>query len=95
VRFIHTARAPGAYAWDLPKELDPREIDVHKYRELAFRGVFEVLQPLGITERVLRDWILHKASYVLPNDLTNPSQQFAKQEAPIFADLPFLRLDVV
>jgi len=95
VRFIYTARAPGAHAWDLPKELDPREIDVSKYRELAFRAVFEVLQPLGVTERVLRGWVLNRASYVLPTDLTNPSQQFAKQEAPIFADLPFLRLDVV
>lgn len=95
VRFIYTARAPGVYAWDLPKELDPREIDVARYRELAFRAVFEVLQPLGIRERVLRDWILHKASYVLPNELTDPSKQFAKQDAPIFADLPFLHLDVV
>jgi DNA polymerase elongation subunit (family B) len=95
VRFVYTARAPGAYAWDLPKELDPREIDVSKYRELAFRAVFEVLQPLGVTERVLRDWILNRASYVLPHDLVNPSQQFARQEVPIFADLPYLHLDVV
>lgn len=95
VRLIYTARALGVHAWALPKELDPREIDVPKYKELAFRAVFEVLQPLGLTERVLRDWILSKASYVLPKDLINPSQQFAKQEAPIFADLPFLHLDVV
>jgi len=95
VRLIYTARAPGAHAWDLPKELDPCEIDVIKYRELAFRAVFEVLQPLGVTERVLRGWVLNKASYVLPTDLTNPSQQFAKQEAPIFADLPYLHLEVV
>jgi DNA polymerase elongation subunit (family B) len=95
VRLIYTARAPGVHAWDLPKELDPREIDVSKYRELAFRPVFEVLQPLGITERVLRDWILRKASYVLPKDLINPSLQSAKQEVPIFGDLPYLHLDVV
>jgi len=30
-----------------------------------------------------------------PTDLTNPSQQLAKQEVPILADLPFLHLDVV
>jgi DNA polymerase-2 len=95
VRFIYTARGPGVHAWDLPTELDPRGIDVIKYRELAFRAVFEVLQPLGITERVLRGWILNKASYVMPDDLTNPLQQFAKQEVPIFADLPYLHLDVV
>ena len=95
IRFIHTAKGPGAHAWDLPTELDPRGIDVLQYRELAFRAVYEVLQPLGITERVLKDWILNKASYVMPKDLTNPSQQFAKQEVPLFGDLPFLHLDVV
>ncbi len=95
IRFIYTARGPGVHAWDLPTEIDPRGIDVLQYRELAFRAVFEVLQPLGLTERVLRGWILNKASYIIPEDLTNPAQQFAKQEVPIFADLPFLHLDVV
>lgn len=95
IRFIYIARGPGVHAWDLPNELDPRAIDVLQYRELAFRAVFEVLQPMGITERVLRDWILNKASYIIPEDLTNPSQQFTKQEVPIFADLPVLHLEVV
>jgi len=95
IRFIYTARGPVVHAWDLPAELDPRGIDVLKYRELAFRAVFEVLQPLGVTERVLKDWIFHKPGYVMPEELTNPSQQFAKQEVPIFGDLPYLHLDVV
>ena len=95
IRFIYVARGPGVYAWDLPNELDPRAMDVLQYRELAFRAVLEVLQPLGYTERVLRGWILNKASYVMPQDLSNPSQQLAKQELPILADLPFLHLDVV
>ena len=95
IRFIYVARGPGVHAWDLPNELDPRAIDVSQYRELVFRSVFEVLQPLGYTERVLRGWILSKASYVTPQDLANPSQQLAKQEVPILADLPFLHLDVV
>jgi DNA polymerase II len=95
IRFIHTAKAPGAHAWDLPTALDPRGINVFKYRELAFLSAYEVLQPLGITERVLKDWIFNKASYVMPEDLTNPSQQLAKQEVPIFADLPYLHLDVI
>ena len=95
IRFIYTARGPGVHAWDLPTELGPRGIDVLRYRELAFRATYEVLQPLGITERVLKGWIFHKAGYVMPENLTNPTQQLAKQEVPIFADLPFLHLDVI
>jgi len=66
-----------------------------QYRELAFRAVYEVMQPIGITERVLKAWIFHKAGYVMAQNLTNPSQQFAKQEVPLFANLPYLHLDVV
>ena len=95
IRFIHTARGPGVHAWDLPNELDPRGIDVIQYRELVFRAVYEVLQPLGITERVLKDWIFHKAGYVMPENLINSPQKLARQEVPLFADLPYLHLDVV
>ena len=65
-----------------------------KYRELLIRAVYEVLQPLGVTENVLRGWILNKAGYVMPEDLAIPSHQFEKQEVPLFADLPFLHLNV-
>jgi hypothetical protein len=66
------------HASDLAAELEPRGIEVLKYRELAFRAVFEVLQPLGGTERVLKGWIFHKAGYAMPENLTNPSQQSAE-----------------
>jgi DNA polymerase-2 len=95
VRFIYTARSPGVHAWDLPVELDPCAIDIFQYKELAFRAIYEVLQPLGITERVLRDWLLKRASYVLPIDLVDSSSRSIKQEAPIFADLSYVHLDVV
>lgn len=95
IRFIHTAKAPCVRAWDLPTEIDPRDIDIFKYRELTVLAAYEVLQPLGVTERVLRDWIVNKASYVMPKDLKNPSKRFAKQEVPLLADLPDLHLDVV
>ena len=95
IRFIHTAKAPAVRAWDLPTEFDPCEIDVPKYRELTVLAAYEVLQPLGITERILRDWILNKASYVRPKDLTNSSKRSAKQEVPLLADLPDLHLEVI
>jgi DNA polymerase elongation subunit (family B) len=92
IRFIYIGPAPGVYAWSLPKPPDPRTIDVPRYKELAFRAVYEVLQPLGVTERVLKGWIFNKTGYVMPADLINPAQRAVKQETPIFADLRYLRL---
>jgi DNA polymerase elongation subunit (family B) len=54
VRYVYMARSPSIHAWDLPNEPDLRGINVIKYRELAFLATYEVLQPLGITERVLK-----------------------------------------
>jgi DNA polymerase-2 len=91
IRFIHIA--PGnVYAWGLSNEPDPRVIDVQLYKERAFRAVYEVLQPLGITEGTLRDWIFNQASYVTPANLTNLSKQLVRQELPIFANIANLRL---
>jgi DNA polymerase-2 len=95
VRFIYTARAPGVHAWDLTTSLDPKDIDIAKYKELAFRAIFEVLQPIGIAESVLRSWVLNKASYVRPENLPSLVHQLEKQEAPIFAEVQHLHLDVV
>ena len=91
-RFIYIGPAPGVHAWSLPKQPDPRTIDVPRYKELALRTVYEVLQPLGITERVLKEWVFNKAGYVMPVDLINPDQRFVKQETSIFANIPYLRL---
>jgi len=92
IRFLYIGPAPGVHAWSLPKLPDPRTIDIPKYKELAFRAVYEVLQPLGITEKVLKGWIFNKAGYVMPADLINPTKRSVKQETPIFADVRYLRL---
>ncbi|MBL8049632.1 MAG: hypothetical protein JNM46_00280 [Anaerolineales bacterium] len=92
IRFIYTGRAPSVHAWDLPIEPDPQIVDVLHYKELVFRAVSEVLQPLGVIENVLRGWIFNQAGYVTPANLTNPSHQLVKQEMPLFADLTYLSL---
>ena len=38
-------------------------IDVPRYKELLFRAVHEVLQPIGVTENILRDWMFSEVSY--------------------------------
>ena len=93
IRFIYIGPGPGVHAWDLATELNPSAIDVPRYKELVFRAIYEVLQPLGIAESVLRGWLFSQASYVAPANLTNPSGQSAKQELPLFADLSHLRVD--
>jgi DNA polymerase II len=93
VRFIYTAPGPGVRAWNMSTELDRRDIDVRQYKELGFRAIHEILQPLGVRERVLKDWIFNNSGYVMPADLINPAQQIVKQELPLLADLRYLRVD--
>ena len=47
VRFIYTRGEPGVHAWDLPEPLDPRWVDLGRYRTLLLRAAGAVLQPLG------------------------------------------------
>jgi len=95
IRFLLIGPGPGVHAWDLPNLPDLHIIDVHRYKELAFRAVFEVLQPLGITESVLKGWIFNKSGYIMPASLIDPSRQLVHQELPIFAGLPHLRVDII
>jgi DNA polymerase elongation subunit (family B) len=59
IRFIHTIGEPGVYARDGPKPLSPAAINVAYYTELLIRAASTVLQPLGLTESVLHDWLLY------------------------------------
>jgi DNA polymerase-2 len=69
VRFIYTATGPGVFAWDLPGPLDPRAVDVPRYRELLFRAVHEILQALGVTEGTLRNWMFVRNCQITPEDV--------------------------
>jgi DNA polymerase I len=93
VRFIYTSPGPSVHAWEMSTKLDRRDIDVRQYKELAFRAIYEILQPLGVRERVLKDWIFNNSGYVIPSALVNPAQQVVEQELPLLADLRYLRVD--
>jgi DNA polymerase-2 len=82
VRFIYTATGPGVFAWDLPASLDPRAIDVPRYRELLLRAVHEILQALGVTEALLRNWMFVRGCQITPDDL------LVLSGPPICLDLP-------
>jgi DNA polymerase elongation subunit (family B) len=88
IQFLYTKTKQGVYAWDLPGTFNPTLIDIYRYKELLFRAVHEVLQPLGVTENVARNWIFSKASYLVPPGLLNNSL-----DLPLFANLKDVHLD--
>jgi DNA polymerase elongation subunit (family B) len=93
VRFIHTSPGSSVYAWGLPYPIDPRVINVGKYKELVLRASHEVLEPMGVTEVMLRNWLFHNASYITPAELVNLSKDKNKLSLPLFAEVDNLRVD--
>ena len=89
VQFLYTKPEQGVHAWDLPDAFDHALIDVPRYKDLLFRAVHEVLQPMGISEYVLRDWMFSEASYMLPACWLGLNQSHTA-ELPLFANLKYL-----
>jgi DNA polymerase-2 len=90
IQFIYTKTKQGVWAWDIPEPFNPAFIDVPRYKELTFRAAHEVLQPIGVTENVLRNWIFSQASYLVP-----PGTLHHRLEIPLFANLNRVRLDAI
>jgi DNA polymerase-2 len=66
LRFLYTRGKPGIRAWDLPQPFAPTAISYSRYIELFIRAAHTIIQPLGVTENTLRDWLLSNASYFAP-----------------------------
>ena len=92
IRFLYIGPAPGVHAWGLPHGPDPRTVDILRYQELVLRAVHELLQPLGVSERILKDWLLSKAGYIDPPGQLHSTESI-KLELPLFDNLEYLRLD--
>ena len=93
IRFIYIGPGPGVQAWDLAGSFDVRKLDILRYRELVFRAVHEIVQPLGVTEKTLRDWLFSKAGYITQPGLL-ASADSTRLEIPLFNTLKYIRLDV-
>ena len=93
VQFIYIAPGPGVRAWDLPIPLDPRTVDVSQYRKLVLRAAQEVLQPLGVTEELLKAWLFSPASYAPPGLVKSP-EALSNAGYPLFASARVKRLKV-
>jgi DNA polymerase-2 len=46
IRLIYTLGVPRARAWDLPDTIDPRNVNISRYRRLLFRAVDTILEPI-------------------------------------------------
>ena len=90
IQFIYVKTKQGVWARGLPDPFHPGGIDIAKYKELLFRAVYEVLQPLGVGEGILRNWMFRRASYLLPPGLLHP-----RLEMPLFANLKHVRVEIV
>ncbi|HLO16491.1 MAG TPA: DNA polymerase domain-containing protein, partial [Anaerolineales bacterium] len=88
IQFVYMRTNQGVRAWGLPEPFSPTMIDTEKYKELLFRAVYEVLQPLGVTKDVLRNWMFSEASYLVP-----PGWLHHRMEMPLFAGLKRVRVD--
>jgi DNA polymerase-2 len=66
IRFIYTLGEPGVYAWNTPEPPAPETLDLDRYRTLLLRAVHTVLQPFGVDEAMLNNWLLSNAGYCAP-----------------------------
>ena len=92
IRYLYISRGPGVHAWDLPNPPDCKEIDRMQYRKLILRAVHEVLQPIGVTEAILKNWVIGQAGYLAPPGFLKTSNP-TRLALPLLADLKYLRVD--
>lgn len=92
IRYLYISRGPGVHAWDLPNPPDWRAIDRMQYRKLILRAVHEVLQPIGVTEAILKNWVIGQAGYLAPPGFLKTSNP-TRLALPLLADLRCLRVD--
>jgi DNA polymerase-2 len=58
VRLLYTRGEPGVFAWDLPGQLNPDELNLDYYQRLLLRAASAVLQPFGIEEDELENLVI-------------------------------------
>ena len=66
IRFLYTRGDPGVHAWDLPQTPNPASLDTARYSELLIRAAGTMLEPFGVSEDLLRQWLFSNAAYAAP-----------------------------
>jgi DNA polymerase-2 len=74
VRFLYLRGEPGVHAWDLPYQPDIKSLDYDYYAELFARASASILQPFGVDEVTLRNWLFANAAYGAPPGVLPPAR---------------------
>jgi len=82
VRYVFTRGQPGVHAWDLPAAPSLALLDYARYQMLFLRAAHMLLQPLGVAETTLRDWLLAGAGYGASIGVVTPHAA-----SPLFAPI--------
>jgi DNA polymerase elongation subunit (family B) len=82
IQFIYSKTEQRVHAWDLPESLPIQHIDTAQYKEFLLRAAHEILQPLGVSEKLLAEWLFSKSNYLAP-----PGILIDGQDVPLFAGL--------
>jgi DNA polymerase-2 len=61
IRFLYLRGEPRVQAWDTPDLPPVAALDTARYRTLLLRAASTILQPLGMDETLLRDWMSDRA----------------------------------
>jgi len=83
IRFVYTRGKPRVAEWDLADLPSQEQLDCEHYRTLALRAVHTVLQPFGITEAMLENWLLSKAGFGAPVGKSGRTSELG----PLFTEL--------
>lgn len=63
VKFVYVKGFPRVHAWDSKEQLNPLRLDTQRYCELVLRMASTILGPIGVTEGMLKAWVLDNAWY--------------------------------
>lgn len=66
ISLLYTRGNDKVIAWDLSTQVHFSQIDVQRYEDLLFRAAETILIPFGVSDKMLRDWIIARASYLAP-----------------------------
>jgi DNA polymerase II len=72
VRFLYMRGEPGVFAWNRPDPPDPACLDLAYYSQLFLRAAGTILQPFGVDETTLQQWLFANAAYGAPPGVLPP-----------------------
>ncbi|MCL5428504.1 MAG: hypothetical protein M1347_01710 [Chloroflexi bacterium] len=63
VKYVYVKGYPRVHAWDSKEKLTYNRLDVNRYCELVIRMASMMLGPFGVTEAMLKAWVIDNAWY--------------------------------